>query len=136
MFSLKNLASSQYIVQVQPISATTATLASIDSHIAIPLESRPTSRIVEVKRNFSNANTAIDSLNLSNEVDLGFVYSDGYRMTYVDNRAGLTANVFINQNGARYTTGYVGDKSVPNLPPQNIPITTRFVAPRNIIVCR
>jgi hypothetical protein len=136
MFSLRNLASSQYFVQVQPVSATTGTISSIDSHIAIPLENRPTSRLIAVQRNFSNANTAADSLNLSNQVDLGVIYSDGYRMSYVDNRAGLTANIFTNQNGARYTTGYVGDKSVPNNPPQNIIIFPHLVVRRNIIVCR
>jgi hypothetical protein len=136
MFSLRNLASTQYVVQVEPVSATTGTIAPIDSHIAVQLENRPTSRVVAVRRNFSHANTGADALNLSNQVDLGMVYSNGNRLSYVDHRAGLTANIFTNQNGARYTTGYVGDKAVPNNPPENVVIFPHLIVRRNIIVCR
>jgi hypothetical protein len=135
MFSLKNLASTQYVVQVQPISSTPATLSGISSHIAVPIENRPTSRVIAVQRNFSNSNTAADALDFSNEIDLGVVYSNGNRLSYVDNRAGLTANIFTNQNGGRYTTGYVGDKAVPNNPPENVVIFPHLIVRRNIIVC-
>jgi hypothetical protein len=53
-----------------------------------------------------------DSTAREQNVDLGLIYSLGYKMNYAQNRAQLPKATFLNDNGGKVTKGYVGNNSI------------------------
>ena len=146
-FSNASLRKTQYVVQgITPvIGSKTSTIPPISSILPPPGEVPPVSEFVAAKTAVGVSSTAFD-VALSPEmpepnVDLGVIYSNGYRYKYIDFRAGTTGcstevpdtvitveiktdqgTIFVDEYLPGYTLvrAYVGNNIVvPQLPAPN-----------------
>lgn len=111
MFSIKDLQKTKFVAfNIKPVQASL-------SSPKIPNANQPfkqntdVSEIVNKTENLFKSLTA-DSTAREQNVDLGLIYSIGYRLNYAENRAQLPNATFLNDNGGKVTKGYVGDSSI------------------------
>jgi hypothetical protein len=72
-----------------------------------------TSDIIKQKRNLLHSLTIDEQkANTSPKIDLGYNYSNGHRLKYIENRSTLSISQIYNDNGGLVTTAYVGDTSI------------------------
>lgn len=80
-------------------------------------DSMTMSEYIRNKTNCSIANTINNVLTTPNQnIDLGYMFSDGVRLAYVDNLATLSRTQTINDNGGIVTSAYEGNATFGSLP--------------------
>lgn len=110
MFSLKDIPKTKFVVSVKPVQATTI-LPQISTAKQPSKQNIDISEIVSKTENLLKSLTA-DSTFREQNVDLGLIYSVGYKLEYAQNRAQLPNATFLNDNGGKVTKGYVGNNSI------------------------
>lgn len=71
------------------------------------------SDIIKQKRNLLHSLTIDEhKANSSPKIDLGYIYSNGHRLKYLENRSTLSITQTYNDNGGLVTSAYVGDTSI------------------------
>ena len=119
MFSLKDVPKTKFIVtNIQGIQASTS-LPKISSAIQVSQQNTDVSELIRGTEICLEALTSDSTLTQQN-VDLGLIYSVGYRINYTDNRSKVSATTFLNDSGGKVTTGYVGNQSIKSLTPKLI----------------
>jgi len=115
MFSLQDLVRTQYVVfGINDIDGETGiTLPNISASSQTPHINVDVSQITERESDFLDSWTADTLRQGEQNVDLSEIYSDSYRLIYISNRAAQNVNNFINLNGGKVTTGYVGNGAIP-----------------------
>jgi hypothetical protein len=111
MFSLKDLQKTKFVAfNIKPAQASLSS-PKISNAIQPYKQNTDLSEIVNKTENLFKSLTA-DSTAREQNVDLGLIYSVGYRLKYAQNRAQLPNATFLNDNGGKVTKGYVGDNTI------------------------
>ena len=145
-FSNSHLHKTQHIVRgITPVPASTTSIIPRISSVAPPSEVLPASQYISGKTAVGISSTAYDvaiTPDISANVDLGLLYSNGYRYQYINFKAGTTGcsmqlpdrvvtvqvqtdagPIYVDETISGYTLidAYVGNRiAVPQLPNSNV----------------